>query len=239
MDSKENIDDQIATQTQNIRAQSRSDDINSTAKNFDSNNQMKERSQEPRFGFTNIGSTASGYGVSNYGPGKVDLGGLVLGAVIGIGTILIIPKILYVISGSYGAYARNDDSGIVNSMTKIEDILARNGIDTTSCMQRAVCTYTKKSSETISSLNDIDYDDKISSFDRMIESITTNQLFRTAMRGTAVQEAIEAGKSGQSCTKIYPQCGFSIDTLMSIASNILIAIKQSDTAHSTTQSDKL
>lgn len=48
-----------------------------------------------------------GYGVSSYAPTKIDLGGLILGAVIGVGTILIIPKLLYIISGSYGAYARS------------------------------------------------------------------------------------------------------------------------------------
>lgn len=48
-----------------------------------------------------------GYGVSTYSPAKIDLGGLILGAVIGVGTILIIPKLLYVLSGTYGAYARS------------------------------------------------------------------------------------------------------------------------------------
>ena len=48
-----------------------------------------------------------GYGVSTYAPAKIDLGGLFLGAIIGIGSILIIPKLLYVLSGTYGHYARS------------------------------------------------------------------------------------------------------------------------------------
>lgn len=48
-----------------------------------------------------------GYGVSPYAPAKIDLGGLLLGAIIGVGSILIIPKLLYVLSGTYGTYARS------------------------------------------------------------------------------------------------------------------------------------
>jgi len=48
-----------------------------------------------------------GYGVTPYAPAKIDLGGLLLGAIIGVGSILIIPKLLYILSGTYGAYARS------------------------------------------------------------------------------------------------------------------------------------
>lgn len=45
--------------------------------------------------------------MSPYAPAKIDLGGLLLGAIIGVGSILIIPKLLYILSGTYGAYARS------------------------------------------------------------------------------------------------------------------------------------
>jgi len=48
-----------------------------------------------------------GYGVTPYAPAKIDLGGLLLGAIIGVGSILIIPKLLYILSGTYGTYARS------------------------------------------------------------------------------------------------------------------------------------
>jgi hypothetical protein len=48
--------------------------------------------------------------MSPYAPAKIDLGGLLLGAVIGVGSILIIPKLLYILSGTYGAYARSEYS---------------------------------------------------------------------------------------------------------------------------------
>lgn len=45
--------------------------------------------------------------MSPYAPAKIDLGGLLLGAIIGVGSILIIPKLLYILSGTYGTYARS------------------------------------------------------------------------------------------------------------------------------------
>lgn len=113
-------------------------------------------------------------------------------------------------------------------MTKLDDILAHHGIDTTSCMQRAVCTYARKAAETVRTANDINEDEKVSSLDRMVESITTNQIFRTAMRGTAVQEAIEAGRKGQNCSRIYRQCGFSMESIVGLVSNLLQSMNNSD-----------
>ncbi|XP_063987381.1 uncharacterized protein LOC135167783 isoform X2 [Diachasmimorpha longicaudata] len=226
--------DQVAVPSQSqTRAESRSEGGNVSRTSGD-NKLMSERSQEARFGFSNLETSGAGtgYGVTSYAPTRVDLGGLILGAVIGVGTILIIPKLLYVISGSYGAYARSDDVSFTNAMTKLDDILARHGIDTTSCMQRAVCTYAQKAAETVRTANDIDEDDKISSFDRMIETITTNQVFRTAMRGTAIQEAIEAGRKGQMCSRHYRQCGFSMESLLGLVSNMLSVISTTD-AHPT------
>jgi hypothetical protein len=41
------------------------------------------------------------YGVGNYGA-KIDLGGVVLGTIIGIGALLILPKVVGVLSGHGG-----------------------------------------------------------------------------------------------------------------------------------------
>ncbi|KAF7399690.1 hypothetical protein HZH68_008282 [Vespula germanica] len=201
-------------------------------------NDISDRNQEARFGFTNIGSSGSGYAISPYAPAKIDLGGLLLGAIIGVGSILIIPKLLYVLSGTYGNYARSkyykiqnetftpngEENGFAQSMTKLDDALARHGIDTTSCMQRAVCTYSQQAAAAIRVADEENEDEKISSFDRMIDAITTNQVFRTAMQGTAIQEAVEAGHSGKNCSYSYPHCGFSLETMLSLLSNVITAV---------------
>ncbi|XP_012145077.1 uncharacterized protein LOC105663015 [Megachile rotundata] len=195
----------------------------STKRGDTESNDIAERSQDARFGFTNLGTTGSGYGVSSYAPTKIDLGGLLLGAIIGIGSILIIPKLLYVLSGTYGHYARSEESGFTQIMTKLDDVLARHGIDTTSCMQRAVCTYSQQAAASIREGSKSN-DEKVSSFDRMIETITTNQIFRTAMEGTAIQEAIEAGRNGRTCSRIYSHCGFSMETMLSLLSNVIATV---------------
>ncbi|XP_014218344.2 uncharacterized protein LOC106646738 [Copidosoma floridanum] len=186
------------------------------------NNELNDRSQEPRFGFTNVGDN-SGYGVSSYAPAKIDLGGLLLGAVIGIGTILVIPKLLYVLSGSYGAYARSEDSGIAQIMTRLDDALARNGIDTTTCMQRAACSYSKQAMEAVrgaGSDSSNNSGDGISTADRLMDAFSSNEVLRTALRGTAIQEAIEAGRSGQNCARVYQQCGMSAENMLTILAKL-------------------
>ncbi|KMQ96855.1 hypothetical protein RF55_2841 [Lasius niger] len=197
-------------------------------------NDVTDRGQEARFGFTNIGGTGSGYGVSPYAPAKIDLGGLLLGAIIGVGSILIIPKLLYILSGTYGAYARNrsdagEDTGFAQTLTRIDDVLARHGIDTTSCMQRAVCTYSQQAAAAVGDENgnengnENDRDEKATSFDRMVNAITGNQVFRTAMQGTAIEEAVEAGRANRSCSRSYPHCGFSMETMLSLLANVIAA----------------
>ncbi|EFN78932.1 hypothetical protein EAI_06729 [Harpegnathos saltator] len=185
-------------------------------------NNIVDRSQEARFGFTNIGSTGSGYGMAPYAPAKIDLGGLLLGAIIGVGSILIIPKLLYILSGTYSAYARSEDNGFTQTLTKVDDVLARHGIDTTSCMQRVVCTYSQQAAASVNEEDNI-INDKISSFNKIVNTIITNSVFHTAMQGTAIQEAIETGRTGKNCLKSYPHCGFSMETTLSLLSSFIAA----------------
>lgn len=114
-------------------------------------------------------------------------------------------------------------------MTKLDDVLARHGIDTTSCMQRAVCTYSQQAASSVREGNQLNDEKKMSSFDRMINTVTTNQIFRTAMEGTAIEEAIEAGKNGRSCSRVYPHCGFSMETMLSLLSNVITTVSSVDT----------
>jgi len=49
-----------------------------------------------------VGSYGSGYGLGSYGKPSIDLGGVVLGTLIGIGALLILPKIVNVFQGGQG-----------------------------------------------------------------------------------------------------------------------------------------
>lgn len=130
-------------------------------------------------------------------------------------------------------FVPGEESGFTQIMTKMDDVLAHHGIDTTSCMQRAVCTYSQQASSSMKKASKLNDDEKVSSFDRVIDTITTNQIFRTAMEGTAIQEAVEAGRAGRNCSRTYPHCGFSMETMLSLLSNVITAVAAMNTGTST------
>lgn len=89
---------------------------------------------------------------------KIDLGGVLLGAIIGIGALLIVPKFVNAIhgggyGGGYGGYGGSnyrsadggDPTGISDMLAKIDEFLGKNNIDSSVCVQRMVCTYVRQS----------------------------------------------------------------------------------------------
>lgn len=73
--------------------------------------EAKESKDRLRFGIpvsTSYGSTGSGVSYGNNGMGyvmqpvKIDIGGIALGALIGLGAVLIVPKIAHILSTGYG-----------------------------------------------------------------------------------------------------------------------------------------
>ncbi|XP_017873970.1 PREDICTED: uncharacterized protein LOC108621268 [Drosophila arizonae] len=111
-----------------------------------------------RLGYTTGYGSLNGYpsssGLSAYNPIKLDLGGVVLGTLVGIGAIILIPKILSAFHGGYGGYGREDDNDLASlssMINKIDNVLGQNNIDSTSCMQRAVCGYIRSTENNIKS----------------------------------------------------------------------------------------
>lgn len=104
-------------------------------------------------------------------------------------------------------------------MTRVDDALATHGIDTTSCMQRMLCSYSKQATESMQQHADNRLDSTQSSepsqLDQLIDAIASNQVLNTALAGTAVQEAISAGRNGHNCQRLYRHCGFSTETVLS------------------------
>ncbi|XP_046740597.1 uncharacterized protein LOC124408001 [Diprion similis] len=225
MSKVDKMDDQVAmsSETRSVDASAET-----SKRSIAEENDVSDRNQEPRFGFTSVGTTGTGYGgISNYAPAKLDLGGILLGAIIGVGTILVIPKLLYVFSGSYGAYARSDEGGITQTMARLDDALARYGVDTTSCMQRAVCTYTKQATTALRDHAGHQSIEEVSPLDRAIDAVVTNQVFQTAMEGTAVQDAIQTGKEGQDCPRVYSHCGLSLEALFALFTTMMTSASPS------------
>lgn len=108
-------------------------------------------------------------------------------------------------------------------MSRLDDTLSRHGIDGTTCMQRLACSYSKQAAEAVRSASEAggpDEIDKLSTLDKMIDAFGSNPLLRTIMQGTSVQEAIEAGRNGQNCARMYQQCGFSAETIIGLLAKI-------------------
>lgn len=99
------------------------------------------------------------------------MGGVVLGALIGVGALLILPKVFHAFSGAgaggYGAgnyrstllfnkilhfllnpnslWIGVDDTGITDMLNRVDDYLAQNNIDSTSCLGKSICHYVRSS----------------------------------------------------------------------------------------------
>ncbi|KAF7265542.1 hypothetical protein GWI33_020997 [Rhynchophorus ferrugineus] len=184
-------------------------------------NPIGDNSQkESRFGVISYGSSGNGYsntGVS-YGTMKLDIGGVALGALIGLGAILVIPKIAQVFSGAHGGYSRSletEMNSITNFFSKIDDSLAANNIDSSSCAQKVICSYfhdavkNKKAGES-------------SSIDELIVSLTSNSLFSYVTGGTTIKEAIDNGRSQEmnKCDKTY-KCPLTRENVLNIVSTLM------------------
>ncbi|KAH8311220.1 hypothetical protein KR044_005018 [Drosophila immigrans] len=180
-----------------------------------------------RLGYTTGYGSLNGYpggtGLSAYNPIKLDLGGVVLGTLVGIGAIILIPKILSAFHGGYGGYGRseysvnnsriahlnyvyagddqNDLASISSMINKIDDVLGQNNIDSTSCMQRAVCGYVRSTEKNLKTgISD--------QMDEFIHMLSENSLVDYLLDGTAIKEALEHGKEVNSrpCEELYESC---------------------------------
>lgn len=126
-----------------------------------------------RFGIpvsTNYGNTANGvqYGTNGVGyvvsPMKIDIGGIALGALIGLGAILVVPKIAQAFAGGYGYRSKllwrewagfpsitilGLENDMTNVLARIDNSLEQHNIDSSTCMQRIICTYVNDAQKNI------------------------------------------------------------------------------------------
>ncbi|KAH8407226.1 hypothetical protein KR222_010899 [Zaprionus bogoriensis] len=182
-------------------------------------NENKTHLQEPqtastkdrleRLGYTTGYGSLNGYpggtGLSAYNPIKLDLGGVVLGTLVGIGAIILIPKILSAFHGGYGGYGRSEDESDMASLSsminKIDDVLGQNNIDSTSCMQRAVCSYIRSTESNMKA-------GASDQMDEFIHMLAENSLVDYLLDGSAIKEALEHGKEidNKPCEELYVSC---------------------------------
>ncbi|XP_058839463.1 uncharacterized protein LOC131695454 [Topomyia yanbarensis] len=161
-------------------------------------------------GYGSGGLNGYGYsssGVGGYAPLKIDLGGVVLGTLVGIGALLILPKLVSAFGGGgyggghYRSAEGSDLTGVTEMLNKVDGFLAQNNIDSGSCMQKAICSYVRSS----------DYHMQVGTADQiehMILALSENSLVDYMLDGTAIKEAIKNGKqqTARSCDELYKTC---------------------------------
>ncbi|KAJ8935446.1 hypothetical protein NQ314_012866, partial [Rhamnusium bicolor] len=197
----------------------------------------KDTKQESRFGIipiTSYGSSGNGmqYGNGNgngngnggigymLSPMKIDLGGVALGALIGLGAILIVPKLAHVLSGGIGGYRslENEMSSVTEILSRIDNSLEQNNIDSSSCIQRIICSYVNDAQTNIKN-------GEASSMDEFVFGLTNNTLFSYILDGTAVKQAVEMAKTGdmENCSSLHSKCPITKENVMKIISSLLPA----------------
>ncbi|CAK1583853.1 unnamed protein product [Parnassius mnemosyne] len=190
-------------------------------------NSREERDNQPdrtqRFGITNFGngSPYGGTAPGIYGPVKIDLGGVLLGSLLGFGAVVILPKIIHAFSysygGGYGRSAETDLHVVSDMLGKLDETLSKYNIDSTACMQRLSCSYVQLANENMVNGN-------ASDFDVMLASLSNNSLVRRMMDGTSIFEALSAGKSlDTDCETLYPKCKLDKKTVIKIMSQLIPA----------------
>ncbi|XP_074042074.1 DM4/DM12 domain-containing protein Desiccate [Leptinotarsa decemlineata] len=192
-------------------------------------NYSKPERKESRFGIIPIqatyGSSGSGmqYGTGNevytISPMKLDIGGIALGALIGLGAVLFLPKIAHLFGG-HGGYRslENEMSSVNELLARIDNSLQQNNIDSNSCIQRMICTYLNQAKTNINN-------GESNTLDEFAYAISNNTLLSEMLDGTAVKQAIEVGKSGDSskCSKLFSQCPATRSIVLKVIENLLPA----------------
>jgi hypothetical protein len=189
--------------------------------------------RQQRFGFLTYGTTAvqdAGHtGLTGLnGQLKLDLGGVVLGAILGFGAVFILPKILHVFSadgghesgyggGHYGYRSddiRKNSTNIVDALSRIDETLAKYHIDSSSCMQRAVCYYVRSASEKVSK-------GSANTLDATVETVAENSVVNSMLDGTSIKQAMDTGRSGGDCSADFARCAFNKESVFAALKELL------------------
>ncbi|KAK9501005.1 hypothetical protein O3M35_002143 [Rhynocoris fuscipes] len=183
---------------------------------YEDNSIVNGTRHDPRFGFPlTYGTDLNGYSGGSYTPVKVELGGIFLGTLIGLGAVLLIPKLSQLFTPHpthyTGAYYRNlPDSQqfmdtITNAISRLDSALRNHHIDSLQCLERAACTYAKSSAAEEEAMKQHE-----------------NPLMKFAIDGTKLKTALDQGSSGENCSQLYPRCDFSKQMLISTITNAII-----------------
>ncbi|XP_060536278.1 uncharacterized protein LOC132708156 [Cylas formicarius] len=181
----------------------------------------KKEPKESRFGVISYGnSPTGGYDNGLSMPLKVDLSGVVIGVFIGLGAVLLIPKIAHLLAGGggFGRSIDHDISSVTNVLSRIDNSLAAHDIDSTSCAQRIMCTF-------VSDAMKNKHGGESRTIDELILGFTSNPLFSYMLNGTGIKDAVDVGKlqEVEKCLSTYSKCPLNKENVLKIISSLLPA----------------
>ncbi|KAK3891884.1 hypothetical protein Pcinc_004243 [Petrolisthes cinctipes] len=112
--------------------------------------------------------------------------------------------------GTTSSYGRNMERAgnmmavtpLTSILTQLDDALAQYDLDSTSCMQRAVCSYVASSENSVN-------DGSADSIQMIVAGLARSGVVAMLGRNT-ITEATEMGRSGTDCQLQYPKCPFSL-----------------------------
>ncbi|KAK4317134.1 hypothetical protein Pmani_011768 [Petrolisthes manimaculis] len=112
--------------------------------------------------------------------------------------------------GTTSSYGRNMERAgnmmavtpLTSILTQLDDALAQYDLDSTSCMQRVVCSYVASSENSVN-------DGSADSTQMIVAGLARSGVIALLGRNT-ITEATEMGRSGTDCQLQYPKCPFSL-----------------------------
>ncbi|KAB0792767.1 hypothetical protein PPYR_14726 [Photinus pyralis] len=178
---------------------------------------------QPPSGYGNTGSGVQGYPPGGVGynmvPMKIDIGGVALGAALGLGAVLLAPKLFsffHMLAPGYRNSSSSNSSAISDILARIDNSLEEHHIDSSSCMQRIICSYVNEAQKNVQN-------GEQSTVDELLLNISNNSLVTYMLDGSAVKQAIDMGKQGDldKCASLYVKCPISRENVLQVISSLL------------------
>ncbi|KAK6639199.1 hypothetical protein RUM43_007469 [Polyplax serrata] len=176
----------------------------------------------PRFGFQTYphelqptGNVLPGL----YGPVKLDIGGLVLGTIVGLGAFFFLPKLFHVAATPYSGYKRSEDeeetaNGLNDFLRTVQEGL--DDVNASACVQRAICSSLQAANEKVENQT-------ANGIESVVDTIARNDIFKSLLDGTDWKRAVDVAEKGENCSAAFASCPNELVTVISAVSKYLVS----------------
>lgn len=113
--------------------------------------------------------------------------------------------------GAASSYARNLETGegllpvapFTSILNQLDDALAQYDLDSTSCLQRAVCSYVASSDASVR-------EGDAGATEMIVSGLARSEWLEVLVGHSSFTQAVQMGRSGGNCQLQYPKCPFSL-----------------------------